>query len=165
MVLRKELFSRIKQYYHFSQPEITGIIASVFILGLIFSFRNWGDQQFDLTIGLTHLFIVFTLAAISLIFRITCQKFVGLSRGYNPEFKVWWVGLFLSLILALVSNGRLTLIFVGTVFSTFMIKLRLGEFRYGFSLLDNAIIAFWGILGNLILASLFGIGLYFYQES
>jgi len=165
MVLRKEFFRRVKQYYRFSQSEITGIIASVFILGIIFSFRDWGNQQFDLTIGLTHLFLVFLIAAISIIFRITIQKFVGLSRGYNPEFKIWWVGLFLSLILALVSNGRLTLVLMGTVFSTLMIKLRLGEFRYGFSLLDNAIIAFWGILGSLIIASLFGIGLYFFPES
>lgn len=165
MVSRKEVFSRLKQYYRFSPPEITGIIASIFILGIIFSFRDWGDQQFDLTLGLTHLFLIFLIAAITLVFRISCQKFLGLSRGYNPEFKVWWVGLFISLILAFVSNGRLTLVLTGTVFATLMIKLRIGEFRYGFSYLDNAVIAFWGILGNLILASLFGIGLYFFPES
>jgi len=46
-----------------------------------------------------------------------------------------------------------------------MIRQRLGEFRYGFSYWANGMIGFWGVLGNMILAILFSIGLYFFPGS
>lgn len=165
MVSSKEISARIKDFYRFSKPEVIGILASTFIFGIIFSFRDWGSRQFDLSLGLTNLFTIFLIVFVSLIFRLSCQKIYGLGQGYKPEFKVWWVGLLLSLIIAFASNGRLSIVLAGTVFATVLVKQRLGEFRYGFSYFNNAIIAFWGILGNLILATLFALGLYFDPES
>ncbi|MBI4983389.1 hypothetical protein HZC32_01995 [Candidatus Woesearchaeota archaeon] len=165
MVYYKELWTRIKKDYGFSLPEISGLVIAALAVAFIFSFRDWGEEQFDFLIGLQHLIIAIVLVAVSLSFRFSCQKVYGLAEGYKAEFKVWWTGIIISLILAFITLGKLPLVLVGTMAISFMVKLRLGEFRYGFSYWTNGVIALWGIIGNLILAILFAIGLYFFPQS
>ena len=161
----QELVERVKDFYRFSWQELSGLIVAIIVTGFIFSFRDWGVEQFDLVVGLKNFFLVTFIAAISFIFRLSVQKIYGLGQGHKPEFKVWWTGLLVSLVIAFFSFGKLPLIFAGTMVSSFMVRQRLGEFRYGFSYRINGMIAMFGILGNLILAILFAIGLYAYPES
>jgi len=161
----QELIERVKDFYRFSWQELSGLIVAIIVTGFIFSFRDWGVEQFDLIIGLKNFIFVTFIAAISFIFRLSAQKIYGLSEGHKPEFKVWWTGLLVSLVIAFFSFGKLPLIFAGTMVSSFMVRQRLGEFRYGFSYRINGMIAMFGILGNLILAILFAIGVYAYPES
>jgi Zn-dependent protease len=46
-----------------------------------------------------------------------------------------------------------------------MVKQRLGEFRYGFDFAQNSVIGLWGVWGNLIAATLFGIGWMAFPQS
>lgn len=161
MVLSKELRSRIRDFFSFSKQEISGLIVAVLITGFVFSFRDWGIETLDLAIGLRNLFIASFVAAISFFLRISMQKIYALAKGYKTEFKIWWTGLIISLIVAFVSAGRLPLVLIGASVSSFMIKQRLGEFRYGFSHSENATIALWSVLGSLITATLFAAGLHF----
>ncbi len=165
MVSFKELVSRIKDFYGFSKQEWTGIIPAIIITAFIFSFRDWGTEQFNLASGLSNLFLVLIITIIAFFFRISCQKIYGLSRGFKPEYKVWWTGLFIALILTFITNGRIPLIISGVTVSSFMIKQRLGEMRYGFSMIIQGIIGLWGVLGNLILAIIFAIGAFAYPEN
>ena len=165
MVSRPELVSRIKEYFGFDKQEVSTLIIAILITGFIFSFRDWGVEQFNLAIGLKNLMIVLIIAAISFFFRISCQKIYGLSQGYQVQFKVWWAGIVLALIIAFVTVGRLPLVLIGGVVSSFIVKQRLGEFRYGASSSGRAMIGFWGVLGNLIMAILFAIGAYFLPQS
>ncbi len=165
MVSKQELWARIKEFLRFSRQETTGLIFAVILTGFIFSFRDWGTEKFDPAFGLQNLLIVTLVAAVSIFFRIACQKIYALSQGYNAEFKIWWPGLLIMLIVAFISLGRLPIILVGTVVSSLMVKQRLGEFRYGFSYKDNAIVAMWGLYGNLIAALLFAIGLHSLPQS
>lgn len=165
MASQKELIVRIQDFFQFSRQEVQGIIAAVFIAAFIFSFRDWGAEEFDLVIGLRNFLTVLIIAAVSIIFRISCQKIYGLSQGFKAEFKIWWTGLIISLVLAFVSFGWITVILVGSMFTKFMVKQRLGEFRYGFSYNQNAVLAFWGVLGNLIVALAMAIGLYYSPSS
>ncbi|MBU0457736.1 MAG: hypothetical protein KKD75_06345 [Nanoarchaeota archaeon] len=165
MVSFDELKARVKEFLRFSKQEFVGLLVAIVVTGFIFSFRDWGDESFSLVIGLTNLLLVFIIAAISFFFRLSCQKVYALSQGYKAEFKVWWVGLIIALVIALISAGRIPLVIIGSVIASFMIKQRLGEYRYGFSHSQNGVIAFWGILGNMILALIFATGLFIFPQS
>ena len=44
--------------------------------------------------------------AIVLFVRIACQKMYALSQGYKAEFKVWWAGLAICLVVVFISYGK-----------------------------------------------------------
>ncbi len=165
MVYYKELLARVKQFYRFSRQEVSGLAVLIIATAFIFSFRDWGKEQFDLLLGLRHLSAAFFVAAISILFRVSCQKIYGLAEGYKAEFKMWWAGIGIALIITFISLGHLPLVLAGSMSIAFMVKQRLGEFRYGFSKWHNGIVAYWGILGNLIMAGLFAIGALAFPES
>ncbi|MBS3169591.1 hypothetical protein J4210_03825 [Candidatus Woesearchaeota archaeon] len=161
MVSKQELWARVKEFLRFSRSEIANLLLAVILIGFIFSFRDWGTETFDVVLGLRHFLGIVLVTGISISFRISCQKIFALSQGYNAEFRIWWAGLLIMLVLAFISFGRLPVILIGTVVASLMVKQRLGEFRYGFSYRDNALIGLWGIYGNLIIALIFAIMLYF----
>ncbi len=165
MVNYKELVFRIKEFFRFNRQELTGLAAAIIVTAIIFSFRDWGEESFNLTLGLVHLLTVAVVILISFFFRISCQKVYALNSGYKAEFKVWWVGLVIALVLSFVSMGYVPLILVGSMVASLMVRQRLGEFRYGFSYKQNALISLWGIFGNLMLAGLFALGLFALPEN
>ncbi|MEK6950536.1 MAG: hypothetical protein AABX13_02325 [Nanoarchaeota archaeon] len=165
MTSQREFKARIQDFFTFSKQEINWLIVAILITGLIFSFRDWGGEEFDFALGLRNFALVSVIAAVSFFFRLSCQKLYALNEGYKAEFRAWPLGFIISLVFAFVSFGRIPLILIGTMVNAFMVKQRLGEFRYGFSYWHNGIIAYWGILGNLILAGLLSIGLYFSPEN
>lgn len=162
MVSKQELWARIKDFLRFSRQEISGLAAAIIVSALVFSFRDWGTETFDATLGFTHLFTMIAVVLLSFLFRMSCQKIYALSQGYNAVFKVWWAGLLIMLVVAFISLGRLPVVLAGGMLVSFMVKQRLGEFRYGFSYKNNALVALWGILGNMIAAILFAVGLYYF---
>ena len=164
MVSFKELKSRIKQHFRFSKQELTGIIIGILVTGFIFSFKHWGIEEFDLVYGLKNLFLITVAAAISFFGHISCQKLYALSAGYKVEFKTWWAGIIIALVLGFISIGNFTLVLAGGVGLSFMVRQRLGQFRYGYSVAEQAVTGLWGILGSLIFAALFRIGNYFLPE-
>lgn len=165
MVSSKELGFRIKQDFRYNQQELIGLLAVTLVTAFIFTFRDWGADQFDAIAGLKNFFTVLLLVAVSFFFRTACQKIYGLSEAHRADFKVWWVGLIVSLIVAFITLGRVPLILAGAMTTAFMVRQRLGEFRYGFSYWNAGMVAMWGVLGSLILALLFAIGAYFVPES
>lgn len=174
MVYYKELFSRIKDFLRYNPYELSGLAVGVLITGFIFSFCDWGITSGQCSsgdvvalVGLQNLFLVFIIATISFFFRTVCQKIYALNEGYKAEFKPWWLGMGISLIVGLISSSfiYLPLILFGNMSVAFMVRQRLGEFRHAFSYWHNAMIAYWGMLGNLIMAVLFSIGAYFSPES
>ena len=161
MVSFKELVARIGKYFRFSQQELIGLIVGTLVVGFIFSFRNWGDGGFDLLLGLRNFSVVVLAAGLSLFGRVACQKIYALSIGYQMEFRTWWVGLGIMLVLVFLSAGYLTLVLAGGAWLAFMTRQRLGSFRYGHNYEEQAIVGLWGILGSLIMAGAFRVGDYF----
>lgn len=165
MVSLRELSFRLKDFFRFSRQELSGLALAVVVTGFVFSFRDWGTKHFDLVVGLSNFFLMIIIAAISLVFRTGCQKIYALGEGYLVQFKVWLVGLGIMLVLTFLSFGSVPLVLVGSVVASLMVKQRLGEFRYGFSYGNNAMIGAWGVLGNMILAIFFAIGVFYRPES
>ncbi len=160
-----EFRHRIKKFLRFSKQELSTIVIATLITGFIFSFRDWGDTTFNLSIGLTNLLLTIIIVFISIIFKLTCQKLYALSTGYKAEFKVWWAGLIIALVFTFITVGRVPLVLIGTIVTTFMVKQRLGEFRYAHNYEENAMAAQWGVYGALIMAMIFGVGLLYFPES
>ena len=157
--------ARSKEFFTFSTEEMGWLGISAVICAFIFSFRDWGDTTFDASLGLFHFMLLILVCLFSLLVRFTAQKMKALSLGYLAEFKIWWTGLVISLALTFVSMGKFSIILVGGVSVAFMVRQRLGEFRYGFSYQQNGEIGFTGIMTNLLLAFVFGIGLYLFPTS
>lgn len=162
MVSFTELWHRCKDNFRFSQQELVGILAVTIVSAFIFSFRDWGAETFDLALGIRNLLLTLIIIVISLFFRLSLQKIQGLFEGFKAEFKTFWLGIVIALVLAFITNGRFPIILAGAMVTSFMVKLRLGEFRYGHSYWLNGIIAFWGIIGNFILALFSALGLYLF---
>lgn len=165
MVRGEELRARIKDYFSFEKQELAFLIPALFLTAFMFSFRDWGDTNFQFWEGLGNLIVVSIIAALSFFARIAWQKVYALKEGYLAQFKGWWIGILVALVITIVTNGHVPLVLIGSVVSSFMVKQRLGEFRYGHSYLDNAKISFHGVVANLVLALLFAIGLYFFPDS
>lgn len=165
MVRGEELRARIKDYFTFEKQELAILIPAIFITAFMFSFKDWGEESFQFWTGLGNLIVVSIIVAVSFFVRFSWQKIYALKEGYVAQFKGWWTGILVALVLTLVTNGRAPLVLIGGVVSSLMIRHRLGEFRYGFSYLDNAKISFQGVIANLILALFFAVGLYLFPEN
>jgi hypothetical protein len=164
MITLFEKIARIKEYYTISKEELTSLILVTFSLGFIFSIQFPGDS-FTLVKWCYYFVLASIIAACTIFLRLSVQKIQGLWRGYFIEFKPWWPGVVAGLILAFISQGYLTIAVLGTVTSTFMVRHRLGEFRYGYSFSQNAFITNWGILINIYLATMFAVLLYIFPGS
>ncbi len=165
MVSRQELFARYGDFFRFSTQEIYPLLIAIVVTGFVFSFRDWGETSFDHVIGLKNLVVITIAAALSFIFRISCQKIYGLGEGYKSEFQVWWGGLGIMLVTGFVTLGYVPLVLLGSMVPQVLVKHRLGEYRGGWSNWHMQMIAAWGVLGNMILAILFAIGVWILPQS
>ncbi len=165
MARGEELRARIKDHFRFEKQEISFLIPAVLLTAFMFSFNDWGEAEFNLAFGLRSFFLVFVVAALSFFVRLSWQKIFALKEGYKAEFKGWWAGIIIALVITFLSKGRVTPVLIGGVVASFMVRQRLGEFRYGFSYFDNALISFTGIAANLVLLLFFALGLYFFPEN
>ena len=161
-----ELGDRLQRYFAFAKKEKRDILIATLIIGFIFSFRDWGTgDSVDIVTGVTNLIITIIIVAIALVIHESAHRFFALSIGYKSEFKPWYGGLIVSLILVIVSNGRVQLALPGGMVNAVMARHRLGEFRYGLNYWENGIIALYGPLFNLLLAFIAKVFLYFAPQS
>ena len=147
-----ELRDRLNKYFAFSKKEVRDLAAAVLIVGFIFSFRDWGDTAFDALVGIKNLILAVFASAISFFVHESAHRIMALKDGFKAEFKIWWGGLIVSLMLAFASNGRIQLVLPGGIVVALLARYRLGIFRYGWSYWDMGIIAIWGPLANIALA-------------
>ena len=161
MPSNQEIKARVKEFFHFSKSELFALVIVALITGFIFSFKDWGDEFFDASIGFAHLIASILVVAFTIFLKAAIQKVYALSQGYKITIKTWFVGTYIALALSFLSLGNLSLILAGSFSSAFMSKQRLGEFRYGFNNFENGLIGFFGILTNIGIALFFAILSYF----
>ncbi len=115
-------------------------------------------------VGLKNLLITTFAALFAFLAHVVPQKVYSLGEGYQAEFKTWWPGIIIALVLGFATAGNLTLILAGGMFMSFMVRQRLGEFRYGYNLEQQAVTGFWGIYGLVIVATLFRFFNYYFPK-
>ncbi len=160
-----ELRERIRDFFRFERQELNFLIPAILIVAFSFSYNDWGEAELDLAEGLKNFLLLIIIAALSFFARISCQKIYALKEGYKAEFKGWWLGIIIAFLITILSNGSIPLILIGGITASLMVRQRLGEFRYGFSYLDNAKISLSGIVANILLSLFFGLGLYFFPDN
>ena len=93
-----------------NKEEISTILLYALAIGFFFSFDNWGtESSVNLSIGFFHL-ISYTIGSlITLILYTYGSKFVGQSIGVHSFIKTSYIGLFISLLIVMLSEGKLVL--------------------------------------------------------
>lgn len=150
-----EHYARVKQYLRFKRAELQALIIVGFIIGFIYSMaQDLGETL--LLLNWAKFFVLATIVGlISLFLRLTLQKIMALKYGYYAQFKVFWEGMAASLVFSFLSMGALPLVFPGNLSLIFMVRQRIGDFRYGYNFEETAIITLWGLIGNIYLATIF----------
>jgi len=144
----------VKKYYRFSRDEFKGLVIAIIILGFCFGFDD-GQETFRLAYWLFNLVNSLLLMTLTVLVNISGMKIYGLYRGYKVEFKPWYLGLGITLIATILSNGSLWWIMLpGGLVVHHMAGHRIGKFRYGINYYELAWISFAGSLANIILATI-----------
>ena len=126
------------------------MLISSIIIGLVFALRGWANAT------LSDFLIAVPMVFASLIFHIVIQKATALHLGFTVEYKFWLYGLAISLILSLVSQGRIWwIVFPGGIIFSMMARHRIGRFRYGMNYFPMGWIAFTGPLASVLFGTIF----------
>jgi len=152
----RDLKDKIKEHFKFSKEEIKATAISILIFAFIISFNEWGyGEKFDFFIGLRNLFSAILIMTLTILLHLSAQKIAGLHVGFKVEYKLWWYGLLISLVLCILSKGKIWWLFIpGGIFLHHLSGHRLGFFRYGVNTLAMGVIALIGPVANIILATI-----------
>lgn len=143
---------KYQRYGRLSKKESLGLLVSTVVLAFIFSFREWGVEEFNFSIGIQNFLIAAMVVAISLFVRLLVQKSTGLSVGHKVEYQAWIVGLFVGLIAAFFTNGHFWIFLPGGIAISHLSVHRLGRALYGENYNVMGWIAMSGPIANMILA-------------
>ena len=148
------LMRKIEKHFMFSSEELKSLVLVILILGLVVGFDD-GTPNFDFVFWLRNLVSSLVLVTLAVIVRESVRRIYALQLGHKVEFKIWWFGIGISLLIALVSYGKIPLLFYGGMMVNILPKHRLGYFRYGVSFNDMGGIAFATTVSSLLLALFF----------
>src|SRR3989344_5838616 len=116
----------------FSKTEITKIIIASIITGFVFSFNQWGDETFSLTIGLLNLSMAVFICLIIYTVHALSQKIAALKSACETEFDLItakkisykismgvpkylrYIGPIITILISLLSNGKALFIAIAT---------------------------------------------------
>lgn len=150
-----DMKGKIKRYYRFTRSELIGFIASILVLSFIISFREWGKERFSLTAGLFNWFNAALIVTLVFIVYNFAQRTAGWSIGYNAEYKVWLTGLFIGLVFAFVSRGKIWVLLPGGIIIHHLAGHRLGHFRYELNYFQHGMVAVAGTISLITMAAFF----------
>jgi|SRR3989344_220109 len=103
----------------FSKKEYLSLIIASLVLSFIFSFVEWGYEEFSASIGIRNLLLAFIISLIILLLREYIRKIISKKIGFETEVKLWSIkkdlkllnikqlpiGVIISLLAIFVSNG------------------------------------------------------------
>ncbi len=137
----------------FNKKELLGLLYTVIIFGFIFSFKEWGTKQFDVSVGIANLIIAMFLVALTFFIKIGIQKKLAYRFGFSAEYSPWVVGLIITLLLILVTNGWFIFLALGSLSYTVVEHMRIGHERRS-SHITSAMITAVGLTINILLAAI-----------
>ncbi len=158
------LVEGIKSEFRYNKNEIIGIIVASIVLGFIISFRDWGTPLPRVSIGLINFINSSLVVFVSLVIVTSIQKITGIRRRHIVDYKVWPIGLVVSVLFAVISNGAWWILLPGGLIFSGSNILGIGDKLKGNIMHQSrAIVAFAGPLTHLAIAYIFyylsGIGL------
>src|SRR3990167_10790974 len=73
----------------FSKKEYLSLVISSIVLSFIFSFAEWGYEEFSASIGIRNLLLAFIISLIILLLREYIRKIISKKIGFETEVKLW----------------------------------------------------------------------------
>ena len=120
---------KLRRYFKFSKKEAWMLFATILVSAFVLSFNEWGTGRFNLTAGLMNLFNTFLIVALVLLVQESSHRIYALLAGYKVEYKSWNIGLGITLLLAVFTNGALRFVAPGGIDVHHLKIHRLGRFR------------------------------------
>src|SRR5210317_85027 len=148
-------FERIKKEFRFSNKEKAHCLIVSFLMGIILSFRMWGDTSLDLNQGLESLMIMTLFSFIALFVHFSAQKLYGIVKGIKTTYKLNPYALGIGVYFALLFNGLIYLISPGYMEVRTEREKRVGKFRYRATFKEYGYMVVMGVLANLFIAGIF----------
>jgi len=148
-----DLIDKIKRYFKFSRSELVSFVITVLCLTFIIGFNDKSDTTTIGAFWFYNMFVSLLVVGITVFVHIAGQRIIGLQNGYRVEYKMWWFGLILGIVIALVSRGNVWFILPGGIYLHHLAIHRLGYFRYGTNTLSLAMTALAGSIANILLAT------------
>lgn len=150
-------FYAVRRYYGFDKDEIKGITIAILVMAFIVSFDEWGVDKFDLMYGLRNFLNAVLILLLSFLVYQTAQRFTAIRSGFKAEWRIWYYGLLIGLILVFVSRGKLWFLAPGGVIVYHMAGYRITSFRYGLNFWPLGLSAVMGPFSCAVLAIIFKI--------
>jgi hypothetical protein len=141
-------------------------------IAFIISFDEWGyGLNFDFNVGMLNFLKAIIIVAIVIGIQVVTTKIQALQWGFRAEFKLWWYGIIIGLILAFFSGsltndvGKAFIVWFlapGGIFFHHMAHHRLGWFRYGLNMRETGMCCMLGSLSTIFFAILVKFAMYFF---
>ncbi|MFC2135957.1 hypothetical protein ACFLTH_15180 [Bacteroidota bacterium] len=147
-----EWYSRVRDMARFSMREKSELLIASIIFGFILSFKMWGGESFNATIGLTNWLIITIFVIVLLVWDGFFQKVFSLWVGYKTHLNFWFPGILTGLFITFITLGTVPVIFPNMSYYDHNERLRLGHFRYGINTKDLVLPAVAGVSANLFMA-------------
>jgi len=148
-----DLIDKIKRYGWFTPEELKAVIISILVMALIIGFDD-GRESFNLLYWLHNFIGAILIVTISFLISQAGHRLLGLHLGFTVEYKIWWYGLTVGLIVMLVTMGKLWVLIPGGIWIHHHAIHRLGRFRYGPNVFAFGMISLMGPLFNFFFATL-----------
>ena len=148
----RNYFDKVKRYFLFSAGEWGSFLLAVVVLAFIVSWTMWGDVVFDLVVGFQNLLRAAVLVAVALFVHHAGQRLFALLVGFRVEHFVWWNGVLVGVLLAILTDGRVQWLAVVAFGAHLLPVHRLGSHRYDVSVSTVGKIALAGPVANIFFA-------------
>ena len=152
MVGYAELRYRIRDFFRFSPRELRDLFIAMAVIAFAFAYDD-GSETFSLSYWLFNYVKIFFMVALAFFVHESAHKIMGLSLGIRTEYKLWTMGVYITLLCTFLFQGKVYIIIPGGVMFYHMAIQRLGHFRYGLNLLSCGIIGAMGPIANLVMAT------------
>ncbi len=130
-----------QKYYSYSWDEIVGWVVTSFFAGFIFTFREWGVDEFDPGAGLRALIGMTLFLLIVFALTTTVLKVLGLRLGYQMHYQPHLLGLMGGLVIAVASAGYLPIFIPGGFEYKKPERLYVGHWRGFYRAWETAMLA------------------------
>ncbi len=138
-----------KRAFNFNDKEASLVIIISLLSGFILSFRMWGTDRFDASVGLSNLFLYSILFMFLFFIFLASQKFIAATMGLDARVSVWKYGPPIGVLVTLMSYGLIPFIFMGGVSLKEIPRLRVGKFMG--TAVNIKEMLFVGLFGPLVL--------------
>lgn len=147
-----ELKYRLRDFFYFTPTERRETIIAILVMTFVFAYND-GQETFQLAYWIMNFLKVLVIVIIAVVLHISVQKIASLYTGFRAEFKLWSVGVYLTILVTILTKGKFYLLLIGGITFYQMVMLRIGHFRYGLNLRPSGFIAGLGPLSNLVIAT------------